>query len=87
MIEFRCLQIFQRVIRDHPKNPFIKSLIGKILANMSLYQDTHSNIFASGWVGFLAKWKQDPNLLVHLPAAKALANLDHYYTDDLFYPG
>ena len=39
----------------------------------------------SRWVGVLARWKQSPNLLVSLPATKALCNMDqefgqHRYT-------
>ena len=39
------------------------------------------NIFFSrnGWVGVLAGWKQDPNILVNLPATKALCNLDQEF--------
>jgi hypothetical protein len=32
-------------------------------------------------VSILAAWKQDPNLLVTLPATKALCNLDQKYGD------
>jgi hypothetical protein len=38
--------------------------------------ETHKSIFSSGWVGILAQWKQSPNLLITLPATKALCNLD-----------
>ena len=36
-------------------------------------------VFRNGWVGILAGWKQDPNILVNLPATKALCNLDQEF--------
>ena len=36
-------------------------------------------LYRNGWVGVLAAWKQDPNLLVSLPATKALCNLDQEF--------
>ena len=59
---------------------------GKIVANISLHEETHEAVFRSGWVGILAAWKQDPNLLVTLPATKALCNLDQKY-GDVYMPG
>ena len=59
---------------------------GKIIANISLHEETHEAVFRSGWVGILAAWKQDPNLLVTLPATKALCNLDQKY-GDVYMPG
>ena len=41
----------------------------------------------AGWVGILAKWKQNPNLLVSLPATKALCNMDQEYGGHKFEPG
>ena len=41
----------------------------------------------SGWVGILASWKQNPNLLVSLPATKALCNMDQEYGGHRFEPG
>ena len=41
----------------------------------------------AGWVGILAQWKQDPNLLVSLPATKALCNMDQEYGGHKFEPG
>ena len=110
MIEQGVLPVFAKILRDHPNNPAIKSLIGalnlvffymdnfsslasfflsfsgKILANISLHEETHEAVFRSGWVGILAAWKQDPNLLVTLPATKALCNLDQKY-GDVYMPG
>ena len=108
MVEQGVLPVFAKILRDHPNNPAIKSLIGeldrvfsihiqcphfyrlsflgKILANISLHEDTHEAVFRSGWVGILAAWKQDPNLLVTLPATKALCNLDQKY-GDVYMPG
>ena len=34
-------------VQAHPHNPRIKSLIGKILANISLHKDYHLNLFRS----------------------------------------
>ncbi len=41
-----------------------------------MHEETHDRLFAAGWVGVLARWKRDPNLLVTLPATKALCNMD-----------
>jgi hypothetical protein len=35
----------------------------------------------------LAQWIRDPNLLVNLPATKALGNLDQKYGESTFSPG
>ena len=70
------LPLFVRIIKEHRDNARIKSLVGKILANMAVFESTHRSIFQSGFIGILAGWKQDPNLLVTLPATKALKNLD-----------
>ena len=76
MLATPCLPLFVRLVEEFPHNSKIKSIIGKILANMSLFASTHKAIYSSGWVGILAQWKQSPNLLVTLPAIKALCNLD-----------
>ncbi len=86
MIDLEVLPVFSKIVRDHPNNAMIKSLIGKILANLSLHEGTHDAIFRSGWVSLLAAWKQDPNLLVTLPATKALCNLDQKY-GNVYRPG
>ncbi len=41
-----------------------------------MHEETHDRLFAAGWVGVLARWKRDSNLLVTLPATKALCNMD-----------
>ena len=82
-----CLPLFSKLLQDYGDDPKIKSLIGKILANLSLHEDTHEAIFRAGWVGVLAAWKQDTTLLVTLPATKALCNLDQRYGDGLYRPG
>lgn len=68
--------LFSKILKNHPDNPRIKSLIGKILANICLHEEHHDFLFRTGWVGVLAAWKQDPNLLISLPAIKALCNMD-----------
>ena len=35
----------------------------------------------------MAQWIRDPNLLVNLPATKALGNLDQEYGESTFSPG
>jgi len=82
-----ALPLFSKIIETHPDNPRIKSLIGKILSNISLYPDYHKSIFKSGWVGILASWKQNTNLLVSLPATKALSNMDQEFGGTKFKPG
>jgi len=74
-----ALPLLNMVIKEHPNNPRIKSLIGKILSNICLHSQHHHNLFRNGWVGILARWKQDPNLLVSMPATKALCNLDQQF--------
>ena len=46
---------------------------------MAMFPATHMALFKAGFVGILAQWKDDPNLLVTLPATRALANLDSRY--------
>ena len=77
MIDTTMLPLLIRIIKsEHGSNPQIKSLIGKIVANMAMFPSTHMSLFKAGFVGILAQWKDDPNLLVTLPATRALANLD-----------
>ena len=77
MLETTVLPLFIRIIQsEHGGNPQIKSLIGKILANMAMYPSTHMALFSAGFVGILSQWKNDENLLVTLPATRALANMD-----------
>lgn len=86
MIQAGLLPLLTKVVQEYPKDPRLQTLIGKILANVSLNADSHRAIFASGWVGILAKWKNDPNLLVTLPATKALCNLDQEF-GHIYEPG
>ncbi|CAB4057163.1 SERAC1 [Lepeophtheirus salmonis] len=81
------LPLFQRLLKEYPDRPKVKCLIGKIIANMSLHPKFHKILFTSGWVGILAKWKQDPNLLINLPATKALCNMDQKYLKHKYEPG
>ena len=80
------LPLFVRIVRDHKNNARIKSLIGKIVANMAMFPSTHQAIFQSGFVGILSDWKQNPNLLITLPASRALANLDQDFSP-IYRPG
>ena len=81
------LPLLLRISQEFPNHLKLKALIGKIIANVSLFPETHSIVFASGWVGELAKWNRDPNLLLSLPAAKALGNLDQKFGQCTFGPG
>jgi len=87
LMESLALPLFSLVVDAHPDNARIKSLIGKILSNVSLHPQHHQAIFKSGWVGMLASWKQNPNLLVSLPATKALCNMDQEFGGNKFEPG
>lgn len=87
LMESLTLPILTRVCQAYPDNARIKSLIGKILSNISMHPAHHRAIFLSGWVGVLAAWKQSPNLLVSLPATKALCNLDQEFGGHKFEPG
>jgi len=82
-----ALPLFTLVVETFPDNPQLKSLIGKILANLSLYPANLEPLFKSGWVGLLASWKQSPNLVVSLPAIKALSNMDQQFSRHLLQPG
>ena len=87
IVESLTLPLLTLVIEAYPDNARIKSIIGKIISNISLHPQYHKAIFQSGWVGLLAKWKQHPNLLISLPATKALCNLDQEYGGHKYEPG
>jgi hypothetical protein len=73
-----------------PYVSYVKKIIlfpGKIIANISLFPETHSTLFSSGWVGILAEWARNSNLLISLPASKALSNLDQKYGKCTYSPG
>ncbi len=84
-----CLPALARVAREYGKeHPRIVSLVGKIVANIAMHEETHDALFATGWVNLLAGWKQNPNLLVTLPATKALSNMDQAFSGgEVFQPG
>jgi len=81
------LPLLLRIAQEYPNHLRLRSLIGKVIANISLFPETHQTIFASGWVRVLAEWNRDQNLLVSLPASKALSNLDQKYGQCKFAPG
>jgi len=81
------LPLFSRILAAYPENNRIKSIIGKIISNFCLHPKFHQAIFKAGWVGILASWKQDPNLLVSLPATKALSNMDQEFGQHTYRPG
>lgn len=81
------LPLFTLVVDTFPDNAQLKSLIGKILANLSLYPANLEPLFKSGWVGLLASWKQSSNLVISLPAIKALSNMDQQFSKHLLQPG
>lgn len=53
------------------------STLCKVLANMSLVEDSVEDFFVTGWVGQLAEWQTCPDLRLQVISAKAMANLDH----------
>ena len=73
--------------RENSGNARIESLVGKIVANMAMFESTHDAIWRSGLVGILSAFKSNSNLLVTLPAAKALDNLDTTYSGVKYGPG
>ena len=87
LLKTNLLSLLLRVADSFPNNIRLKSLIGKIIANMCLFQENHTQLAASGWIGVLAKWSRDKNILVNLPALKALANLDQKFADCSYGPG
>ena len=87
LLKTNLLSLLLRVAESFPNNIRLKSLIGKIIANMCLFQENHTQLAASGWIGVLAKWSRDKNILINLPALKALANLDQKFADCSYGPG
>jgi len=87
MVATPLFPLLIRIVRENPHNARLQSLVGKILANMAMFPSTHDAIWRSGFVGILGRWKGSPNLLVTLPAAKALQNLDRSYSTVKYGPG
>jgi len=87
IVESLTLPLLTLVCEAFPDNVRIKSIIGKILSNISLHPEYHRAVWQAGWVGLLAEWKQDPNILVSLPATKALCNLDQEFGGHKYGPG
>ena len=46
------LPLLTRIADEFPENMRLKSIIGKIIANISLFPETHKFIFSSGWVSY-----------------------------------
>ena len=44
------LPLLARICDEFPDNMRLKSIIGKIIANISLFPETHQFLFSSGWV-------------------------------------
>jgi len=88
MVVHGVLPLLQKTLNDYPDSPTLNSLVGKVLANVCLYEENHSALFSSGWVGILAAWRRQPNLLFQLPAMKALCNLDKdFFGGAVYRPG
>ena len=87
MLKTPMFPLLIRILRENAHNARLQSLVGKILANMAMFPSTHDAIWRSGFVGILSQWKGSANLLVTLPAAKALDNLDGSYSRVKYGPG
>jgi len=87
MLTSPMLPLLIRILRENSGNARIESLVGKIVANMAMFKSTHDAIWRSGLVGILSAFKSNSNLLVTLPAAKALDNLDTTYSGVKYGPG
>jgi len=88
IVEKGALPLLQKIVQDYSDSPALKTIIGKIVANLCMHKENHKAIYGSGWVGMLANWRQDPNLLVNLPAMKALCNLDQdFFGGAVYKPG
>uniref|UniRef100_A0A034V3Q2 Protein SERAC1 n=1 Tax=Bactrocera dorsalis TaxID=27457 RepID=A0A034V3Q2_BACDO len=62
------------------------STLCKVLANMSLVEDSVQHFFSSGWIGGLAEWMKCPDLRLQVISAKTMANLDHDDPNHVEYP-
>jgi len=87
LLKTPLLPLLTLIVETYRDNFRLKSLIGKIVANLSLSPENQQAIFRSGLVGLLASFKNSDNLLVSLPASRALANLDQEFGASIFHPG
>ncbi|XP_067624640.1 protein SERAC1 isoform X2 [Eurosta solidaginis] len=62
------------------------STLCKVLANMSLVENSVEHFFVSGWIGALAEWMKCPDLRLQVISAKTMANLDHDDPNHVEYP-
>ncbi|XP_064465929.1 protein SERAC1-like [Ornithodoros turicata] len=76
LVDHGALQLLHRVRREHPSDLELHSLVAQMVANMALDSSLHARLFQSGWVSVLAKWIRSSEVLISLPAARALANMD-----------
>ncbi|XP_064631236.1 protein SERAC1-like isoform X2 [Lineus longissimus] len=70
------LQLMQQIAKDQSDSLNIQRHIAQIIANISLHESLHADIFSSGWVGLLHSWLSSDDLNLSSEAARALANLD-----------
>lgn len=85
LIKDGFLQTLMEVQKLFYYNNEMRFLLAKVMANLSLCKDATYDFFATGWVGVLADWSQDPELRVQVTAAKALINMDADDTNDFKY--
>lgn len=76
LIKLGFLQTLIEIYKLFHFNIEIRFQLSKLLANLSITNNTLNDFFVTGWVGILAKWSRNPDLRVQVTAAKVLANLD-----------
>lgn len=53
----------------------VQNWISICISALSIYDETHSHLFHSGWIGILSQWLNSHDLRLNLEAAKVLHNI------------
>ncbi|XP_064600503.1 protein SERAC1-like [Liolophura sinensis] len=86
IVQLGGLQLLQK-IQGKRKNNVTRRLIARIIGNLAVDYNLHSDIIKSGWVSILADWVNSPDLSLALHSSRALINLDVDYEGKLLEDG
>uniref|UniRef100_W5NHF5 Protein SERAC1 n=1 Tax=Lepisosteus oculatus TaxID=7918 RepID=W5NHF5_LEPOC len=81
------LQLLQRVYQFRRNSQKIQRNIVRIIGNLALCTNVHSDIVQSGWISVLAELMKSSHIMQSSHAARALANLDRDVVQEKYKDG
>ncbi|OCT79996.1 protein SERAC1 [Xenopus laevis] len=81
------LQLLQRIYLLRKDAQKIQRTIMRIIGNLALHENLHSEIVDSGWISILAEAMKSPYVIQSSHAARVLANLDRDTVNEKYHDG